>query len=168
MNYTKIPEQNNEYMPPPEMNENVVFPLMEQQYVPPPQQTPNNDIKLQPQQEPNYAMSSQQQPQYGQAFESGEPSNEIPAIMLTQEEPNSIVDPKMFKTKPLTIRCMFCEIPITTTVTKKCNCLALFLFLCTGYIYIFVQMCRKKDVCVYDATHVCPNCGRTVGTYRAC
>ena len=113
-------------------------------------------------------MTPKQQPQYGQAIANGVPPNGMPAIILNQQIPNLIVDPKMYRTNPLTIRCMFCEIPITTTVTKKCNCLALFLFLCTGYIYIFVQMCRKKDVCVYDATHVCPNCGRTVGTYRAC
>ena len=168
MTSTNNPQQNNDYMPEPEMNENVVFPLMQQQYVPPPQQAPNYNINVQPQPMPNYALLPQQQPQYGQPIVSGVPPNGNPAIINNQQVP-TIVDPRMFKIKPLTIRCTYCQMPITTVVTKRCNVLAFFLCVCSGILlYILIQACRRKDCCCYDSTHVCPNCGRTVGSYRAC
>ena len=93
-------------------------------------------------------MTPQQQPQYGQAIANGVPPNGIPAIILNQQTTNLIVDQKMLRTNPLTIRCMFCEIPITTNLTKKCNCLACSSYFATGIIfYVCLQALQKKDFC---------------------
>ena len=157
-------------MPPPEMNENVNTPLMQQQVAPPPQQPPNYAINPQPQLTPNYAPLPQQQPQYGQPIASPVVAQTgMPTIVLNQQVPHTPVDPRLFKTNPLAIRCMFCQQPITTLVNKQFNCLACFLCFCTGIIfYVCIQACRRKDLCCYDAVHLCPNCGKTVGTYNTC
>ena len=84
-------------------------------------------------------------------------------------QPVAVVDPRMFKTTPVALTCMFCNTPITTVVRTTCNCCACVLCWFTGLLfYVCVQCCRDKDICCYDAVHKCPHCGNIVGTYTAC
>ena len=90
-----------------------------------------------------------------------------PAVVINQ--PVGIVNPKMFKTTPVALTCIFCNKPMTTQVTTTCNCCACILCWCTGLVfYVCVQCCRDKDICCYDAVHRCPHCSNIVGTYTAC
>ncbi len=154
------PQEN--YMPLPEPN----TPLMDPQNPPPPLQTANYG---EPQ--PNIA-PPQQPPQYGVPGASAVPMpmGGMPnTIVINQQSPNQMMNPNMFKTNPIAMNCGFCNKTITTTVVKKCNCCACCLCWFTGVcFYLCVQACRGKDLCCYDATHTCPNCGNVVGTYIAC
>ena len=100
----------------------------------------------------------------------GQPALTHPAappttVVLNQKAPN----PRMFKTTPVALNCLFCKRPITTTVITKCNCCACLLCWLTGLLlYVCIQCCRDKDICCYDAEHRCPHCGNVVGTYTAC
>ena len=152
----------SDYIPPPEPN----TPLLNPSDVAPPQEQPKIDAS------PDQMSTNipQQQPQYGQPVASAVPSGGMPnTIIINQQNPNTMMNPMMFKTNPIAINCGFCNKTITTTVIKKCNCCACCLCWFTGVcIYLCVQACRNKDLCCYDATHTCPNCGNVVGTYIAC
>ncbi len=91
------------------------------------------------------------------------------SIVVNQQNPPGIIPPNMFKTNPIALNCLFCHKPVLTIVIKECNCCACFLcFFSCFFLYIFIQCCRGKDLCCYDARHICPNCGNLLGTYEAC
>ena len=183
MEGSNAPFQENMYSKPYEMNQNDNTPLAnDQQYTPPPMQGPNYGVPPpQPMQEPNcggmteptpnYDATSQQQQQYGQPVANAVPLNGTPyTIVVNQQPQGALVNPNVFKTTPLSLKCTFCNKPITTTVRQDCNCCACCLCCVTGIIiYIIVQACRDKDICCcYYATHSCPYFGNVVGTYNAC
>ena len=155
-----------DYMPPPEPN----TPLVNQPDVAPPQEPPQYGARPEQMNSMN-PNPPQQQPQYGQPLATAvAPGGMMPnTIVINQQNPNAMMNPMMFKTNPIAMNCGFCNKTITTTVIKKCNCCACCLCWFTGVcIYLCVQACRGKDLCCYDATHTCPNCGNVVGTYIAC
>ena len=104
---------------------------------------------------------------YGQpANDSREANN---SIVINQQSPALLLHPGMFKTTSVALNCTFCHKPITTSVTKNINLCACLLCWFTALIfYVIIQSCRNKDICCYDATHICPYCGNVVGTYTAC
>ena len=103
-------------------------------------------------------------PLYGQPVVA--PAPVMPVVVTNQEQ---MIDPKIFKTHPVAIKCQFCKRPMTTNVTKQCNVCACCLCYFTGIVfYVCVQACRGKDLCCYDAEHRCPFCGNVAGTYTAC
>ena len=103
-------------------------------------------------------------PLYGQPVVA--PAPVMPVVVTNQEQ---MIDPKIFKTHPVAIKCQFCKRPMTTKVTKQCNCCACCLCYFTGIVfYVCVQACRGKDLCCYDAEHRCPFCDNVAGTYTAC
>ena len=90
-------------------------------------------------------------------------------IIVNQQVPAVVVAPNFFKTTPVAITCNFCKQPINTVVTEEFNFCACLLCWCTGLLwYVIIQAIRGKDICCYDAKHLCPNCGALLGTYQAC
>ncbi len=98
------------------------------------------------------------------------PNNEAgpPPFIVTQSSPVLIVNPKMFKTTPVALNCLFCNKPMTTKVKKSFNIWsAIFCFFCFC-LYACTQSYKGKDLCCFDTEHHCPHCGNVVGTYTAC
>ena len=107
-------------------------------------------------------------PLYGQPVVVQPPMiTPVPVPVQNNNEP--MIDPKIFKTHPVAIKCQFCKRPMTTKVTKQFNLCACLLCYCTGIgFYVCVQACRGKDLCCFDAEHRCPFCDNVAGTYIAC
>ena len=96
------------------------------------------------------------------------------AVVITQPVPvtteaNLVLNPDLFKRKPITIKCPYCNNTVNTKVKEIYSCKACCLCCITGVcFYICVQACRDKDICCFDAEHTCPTCGKRLGNYKAC
>ena len=98
-------------------------------------------------------------------------------IALNQQAPPQVVMNVMnvnknFGTKPVSMNCPFCKMPILSNVSRTCNFMTFLAFICTCWIAWCVLCCihlyRNKEVTCCDAKHTCPNCGRTLGYYDNC
>ena len=138
-------------------------------------QSPQNQMYQSPQNQSyqNYAINQPNQvygypqqiaqSQYGQGMQPN-------ILVINQPIPNRIVVANMAKigTSPFSCTCIFCGVPITTSVETSCNCCACLLCCWTGFLlYACIQICSGRDICCCDAIHRCPNCKRVVGTYSA-
>lgn len=100
---------------------------------------------------------------------SNEPQSQ--AVVVNQSQPQTVVvvGGQTFNSDPTVLVCPFCKNTVTTEVQKSCSCGAVCLCIMTGLIlYLCIQCCRKKDLCCCNATHICPSCKQTVGSYYAC
>ena len=97
--------------------------------------------------------------------------NQPPAeIVNNQIQPQVInVVATQFGTKPISITCQFCKIPITTNVARSFNfCSCLLWFYTSLLFWICFQACRGKEMNCLNAKHTCPNCGQVLGYYSSC
>ena len=99
--------------------------------------------------------------------------NQPPAEIVNnqiQPQPQVInVVATQFGTKPISITCQFCKIPITTNVARSFNfCSCLLCFYTSLLFWICFQACRGKEINCLNAKHTCPNCGQILGYYSSC
>ena len=69
---------------------------------------------------------------------------------------------------PVNITCTHCSKSITTVTKSKFDFVACAFCMLFNWLYCCVQICRKKNVCCYDISHICPRCGETLGEHNAC
>ena len=92
----------------------------------------------------------------------------VPTAVVANQ-PFLIMDPKIFKTTPVSLTCLFCNKPMTTKVnTTWNNSTCLFCCYLCPCCYCCIQSYRGKDFCCFDAIHRCPHCKNVVGTYTSC
>ena len=97
------------------------------------------------------------------------PNDQTQAVMVNQPIIVAPVLPPTLGGSPAFMICPNCKQNITTNVEKKWSWGSCCLCCWTGVvIWIIIQYLRKKDITCYDATHKCPNCGRTVGQFESC
>ena len=112
-------------------------------------------------------------------------------IQITQKQNNAIIinqqlpteTPITFSTDPVNMKCPYCLQNITSEVEKKCNCLTCLFFLfaiifCAIPLLICSGICNSATglninpscdcECCCDAEHVCPNCGKNIGSHNSC
>ena len=112
-------------------------------------------------------------------------------IQITQKQNNAIIinqqlpteTPISFSTDPVNMKCPYCLQNITSEVKKKCNCLTCLFFLfafifCAIPLLICSGICNSATglninpscdcECCCDAEHVCPNCGKNIGSHNSC
>ena len=96
--------------------------------------------------------------------------NQQQPVMMAPVQPQVVnVVNTQFGTRPVSITCQFCKLPITTHVEKSFSfCSCLLCIYCGFFFWICIQICRKKEINCCDATHTCPNCGQVLGTYTSC
>ena len=73
-----------------------------------------------------------------------------------------------FKSEPVSLICQFCGKAVTTKTKTSFNIVACCCFLMFGLLYCCVQICGNKNILCCDITHICPNCGATLGHYNSC
>ena len=90
-------------------------------------------------------------------------------ILRNQRDFRLSISPEIYKTTSVSIICNKCKKPITTDVKKEFNCCSCLSCFCTCFIFFaIIQFFRKKDICCYDATHICPYCGNIIAKYQSC
>ena len=73
-----------------------------------------------------------------------------------------------FGSEPVVMTCWNCQVPITTKIEKKWNCLScIFCYFCNVF-YIIFQAIRKRNILFFDIKHRCPRCGQNLGFYKSC
>ena len=76
---------------------------------------------------------------------------------------------KSLKSTPTFIKCPFCKIEEYTRVDKSCNIAdSLFCLLTLGTLWMFIHICRGKDINCSDADHYCTGCNNKIGKYTSC
>ena len=90
-------------------------------------------------------------------------------IIVNHSIPTIITSSPASRSKyPVSMTCLFCQLPITTIVEQTWNCGACCLCYLTGFcLFACIQVCSGKEIGCYDSIHRCPNCGSTLGTYSA-
>ena len=73
-----------------------------------------------------------------------------------------------FGAEPIRMTCQYCGNFITTKTEEKFQILACICCLFSWLLYCCVQIFRNKNICCFNVTHRCPQCGRVVGSYDAC
>ena len=73
-----------------------------------------------------------------------------------------------FGAVPINMTCPYCESKITTKIEETFQILACFCCIINVLIYCCIQICRNKNICCFNVTHRCPQCGRVLGNYDAC
>lgn len=67
------------------------------------------------------------------------------------------------------ILCPFCHISGMTIIEKECSCSNVVCSIFTTPLsWLIYQVCRRKDLNCYNATHRCQKCGNVLGIYKAC
>ena len=101
-------------------------------------------------------------------------------IIANQQLPT--VTPITFSTSPVEIVCPFCLQKVISNVEKNFNCLTCLFYvfisaLCAIPLLICSGMCNSAGInfnpscdcdCCCDAEHICPNCGKMIGSYNSC
>ncbi len=76
--------------------------------------------------------------------------------------------PIEFGNEPVVMTCWNCQVPITTKIEKKWNCLScIFCYFCNVF-YVIFKAIRKRNILCFDIKHRCPRCGQTLGFYKSC
>ena len=100
-------------------------------------------------------------------------------IVINQEIPTILV-PVTFSVNPVKLICPFCNNEILSEIDRKFNCGTCCFFLilgllcilpclfCAGLCHLGNVYCDCDCTCCYDATHICPNCRKVVGTHDSC
>ena len=84
-------------------------------------------------------------------------------------KPNIYVPaPSKFGSSPVAMFCPFCQKPITTVTKSSFNFVACCCFLFFGFLFFICQAILRKNICCCDIIHICPRCGRTLGSYKSC
>ena len=91
----------------------------------------------------------------------------VPIVDTETTFTKSINVPK-FKSQPVTMTCQFCHNVITTRTESSLNILACCCCLFLNILYCCFQICADKNVCCCDIKHVCPKCGKILGSYNSC
>ena len=81
---------------------------------------------------------------------------------------NQVVPKTKFKTTPVSLVCPFCKSQVRTLVKTQfncCNCCFCFFFC---FLWLIIELGNDKDLNCTDAIHICPNCNRLLGRYKAC
>ena len=112
-------------------------------------------------------------------------------IQITQKQNNAIIinqqlpteTPISFSKDPVKMKCPYCLQNITSEVEKKCNCLTCLFYLfaiilCAIPLLICAGICNSATglninpscdcECCCDIEHICPNCGKNIGSYNSC
>ena len=76
--------------------------------------------------------------------------------------------PSEFGSSPVAVTCPYCLVPITTKTKSSFNFVACCCFLFFGFLFFICQAILRKNICCCDIIHICPRCGRTLGSYKSC
>jgi len=165
-------------------NNNNAAPQVHLDQSPQPQGYTSNQQGNQYQYGQNIPQLQQQPPQYVQYQQNPDPLFTVqisrpvviqtgqipvyPSTIVTNQRVPGVMLCNRFGLSPVSTTCTFCGSMVTTQVQETCNCEACCLCCMTGFlIYAIIQCCNGKDLCCCDAIHICPNCGRQLGTYYA-
>ena len=103
------------------------------------------------------------------------------AIIVNQQLPTE--SPTSFSTDPVQMNCPYCLHNITSKVEKKFNCFTCLFYLfaiilCSIPLLICSWICNSATglninpscdcECCCDAGHICPKCGKNIGSYNSC
>lgn len=100
------------------------------------------------------------------------PDKYVEPLISNQIEPNMIQLTnlkKALKSKEEFICCPYCKKSALTETKKTVSTKSILLcFFSIGLPWLFIQLCRKKDINFYDAEHFCSKCSQHIVDYQSC
>ena len=94
--------------------------------------------------------------------------NYLDQIVNTQTSFYQEKSPSEFRSSPVTMICPFCQVRISTKTESSFNFLACVSCYFFGLFFLIFQAATGKNVCCFDIDHKCPECGKTLGSYKSC
>ena len=94
--------------------------------------------------------------------------NYLDQIVNTQTSFYQEKSPSKFRSSPVTMICPFCQVRISTKTESSFNFLACVSCYFFGLFFLIFQAATGKNVCCFDIDHKCPECGKTLGSYKSC
>ena len=119
------------------------------------------------------------------SIEIKNPNHDLEEKMLVKENPIKIqTEPtrttipntrainnlsKALRSKSSCVKCPYCNHEAMTRTNTKCSSPNVTCsILCLGIGWVFLQLCRGKDLNCNDVTHYCIKCDANLANYNAC